>query len=75
MPLFIFLTTHKQCIPIKSIIHNSIAMTSRKPYTLAGFEPRSSVPEADAMSTAPGCQGFLMVLILGNTVKKLFELI
>jgi hypothetical protein len=24
-----------------------------KPYTLAGFEPGSSDPEADAMSTAP----------------------
>jgi hypothetical protein len=29
-----------------------------KPYTLAGFEPGSSVSEADAMSTAPRRQGF-----------------
>jgi hypothetical protein len=29
----------------------------KKPYTLAVFEPRSSVPEADTMSTAPCRQG------------------
>jgi hypothetical protein len=28
-----------------------------KPYTLAGFEPGSSDPEADVMSTAPRRQG------------------
>jgi hypothetical protein len=33
----------------KSIIQNC----SLKPYSLGGFEPGSSVPEADAMSTAP----------------------
>jgi hypothetical protein len=38
---------------ITSIVHNSIAVTSLKPYTLAGFEPGCSVPEADAVSTAP----------------------
>jgi hypothetical protein len=26
---------------------------SKKPYTLAGFEPGSSFPQADAMATAP----------------------
>jgi hypothetical protein len=26
----------------------------KKPYTLAGFELESSVPQADAMTTAPG---------------------
>jgi hypothetical protein len=31
--------TNKQCILHKSILHNSIAMISLKPYTLAGFEP------------------------------------
>jgi hypothetical protein len=41
-----------QVMLIKSITHNSIAMFSLKPYTLAGFEPGSSVPEADAMSRA-----------------------
>jgi hypothetical protein len=29
-------------------------MFSLTPYTLAGFEPGSSVSEADAMSSAPG---------------------
>jgi hypothetical protein len=29
----------------------------KKPNTLAGFEAGSSVPEADAMSTAPRRQG------------------
>jgi hypothetical protein len=37
---------------IKSILYNSIDMFPKKPNTLAGFEPGSSVPEADAMSTA-----------------------
>jgi hypothetical protein len=41
---------------IKLILDNSIAMTSwnpRKPKTLAGLDPGTSVPEVDAMSTAP----------------------
>jgi hypothetical protein len=33
---------------IKSIVHNSIVKISLKTYTLAGFEPGPSVPEADA---------------------------
>jgi hypothetical protein len=32
-------------------------MFSLKPYTLVGFEPGPSVPEVDAMSTAPHRQG------------------
>jgi hypothetical protein len=40
------------------MIHNSIAMSSlKKPYTLAGFEPGLSDPQADAMTTAPRRQG------------------
>jgi hypothetical protein len=46
------ITTHKQSIYVKPIIHNSIAMFSLKPNTL--FELGSSVPQADVMSTAPG---------------------
>jgi hypothetical protein len=42
-----------QTMHLKSRIHHSISMFSLKPYTLAGFEPRSSVPEADAMSITP----------------------
>jgi hypothetical protein len=34
-----------------------ILMFSKKTSTLAGFEPGSSVPEVDAMSTAPSNQG------------------
>jgi hypothetical protein len=29
----------------------------KKPSTLAGFEPGSSIPQADVMSTAPRRQG------------------
>jgi hypothetical protein len=45
-------TTH-----IKSIEHNGIATIPVKPWILAGFEPGSSDPEADAMSSAPRRQG------------------
>jgi hypothetical protein len=57
-PLGIFLF-NTQTIHIKSTIHNSIAMFSLKtlPDTLAGFEPCSSVHDADAMSTAPSRKG------------------
>jgi hypothetical protein len=47
----LFQQTNKQTTHVKSIVHNSITLTSKKPYTLAGFEPGSSVPDADAMST------------------------
>jgi hypothetical protein len=41
-----------------SIGHNyGTAMSFLKLYTLAGFEPGSFVPEANAMSTAPRRQG------------------
>jgi hypothetical protein len=43
-----------QAMNIKSIIPNTIAMCSLKPEILAGFEPGSSVPEADAMSMPQG---------------------
>jgi hypothetical protein len=46
MPLFLFFNT--QTMHFKSILHNSIAMTPYKTFTLVGFEPRSSVPEATA---------------------------
>jgi hypothetical protein len=41
-----------QTMHIKSIIHNRIAMFYLKPYALAGFEPRSSVPEATLRARA-----------------------
>jgi hypothetical protein len=40
---------------------NSIAVFPCKPDTLAGFEPGSSVPDSDAMSTAPRRQGCVQV--------------
>jgi hypothetical protein len=46
MPFISHLNT--QALHFKPIIHNSIAMFSPKHYTPVGFEPRSSVPEADA---------------------------
>jgi hypothetical protein len=42
---------------ITSRVNESNAIFSLKPYTLAGFEPGSSVPEANVMSTAPRRQG------------------
>jgi hypothetical protein len=34
-------------------------MITLEPFALAGFEPGSTDPEADAMSTAPSRQGYL----------------
>jgi hypothetical protein len=39
---------------IMSRIHKIIDTVPQKAYTLAGFESGPSVPEADAMFTAPG---------------------
>jgi hypothetical protein len=49
-------STHKQCIGIKSIKHNSNAMCSLKTLLVPwrDSKPRFSVPEADAMT--PGLQ-------------------
>jgi hypothetical protein len=48
-PLLHFFYT--QTMHIKPIKFNSYDISPYKPYTLAGFEPGSSVPEADAMSS------------------------
>jgi hypothetical protein len=47
---YLFSSTHKQCI-----LRQLLIMFSPKNliHTLAGFEPWFSVPEVDAMSTAP----------------------
>jgi hypothetical protein len=58
MPFFLFFYT--QTVHTKSIIHMSFAKSSKKPYILAGFEPWSTVPEADAMSTASH-QGYIVL--------------
>jgi hypothetical protein len=42
-----------QIMHVASIKHDGIAKFSLKPYTLAGFELGTAVPEAAAMSTAP----------------------
>jgi hypothetical protein len=46
-------------------VHNSIAKFCLKKllYTLAGTEPRSSVPQAAAMTTAPRCQGVILKVV------------
>jgi hypothetical protein len=43
--------SNKKTTRIKSLTLNSIALFPWKPYTLAGFEPGSSIPAADAMSS------------------------
>jgi hypothetical protein len=64
MPLFLFFSTHKQCILSRLCSkHNSNAMIPKKTYTLAGFEPGSSVPDVDAMPTAPHRHGILFDLL------------
>jgi hypothetical protein len=69
MPFILFFNT--QTMHIESKTHNSIAMFFLKPYTLAGFEPGSAVPEADAMSTAPRRQGiFCKTLIITSVLNK-----
>jgi hypothetical protein len=45
--------THKQCISQVNYIQLHWHFYPPKPYTLKGFEPGSSVPEAGAMSTVP----------------------
>jgi hypothetical protein len=37
----------------KSVVYNSFTMFPKKPYTLAGFEPGSSFPEADVYCATP----------------------
>jgi hypothetical protein len=76
---FISQIKRKQCI--LSQAHNSIAMISLKNLicTLAGFEPGSSDPEADAMSTAPSRQPiynftFILVFISQNKMHPLLSL-
>jgi hypothetical protein len=43
--------SNTQTMNLRAPIHFSIATSSLKPYTLAGFEPRSSVPESDAWTS------------------------
>jgi hypothetical protein len=47
-----------QTMHIKSVVHSQQhCFVFVKPFTLAGFEPGSSVPEDDSVSTAPGRHG------------------
>jgi hypothetical protein len=59
MPLFL-MYANTQTMHVKPTEQKSIAIFS---YTLAGFEPGSSVPEAEAMSTAPHRQANLVVVL------------
>jgi hypothetical protein len=49
----IFLKVNTQTMHFTQLYTTAMLHVSLKPYTVAGFEPGSSVPEADAMSTAP----------------------
>jgi hypothetical protein len=57
MPLFLMYVNHDVHIHTNHAYYiinyvctqNCIAMLSLNPYTLSGFEPGSSVPEADAL--------------------------
>jgi hypothetical protein len=54
---FLYLSFSTQTMHIKSIVHNSIGITSQKTYTLSGLEPGSSVPEENCdadCATPPG---------------------
>jgi hypothetical protein len=48
-----------QTIQMKQIIHNSTAIFPQEPFTLVGFEPVSSVSEADVINhcSTPPRQG------------------
>jgi hypothetical protein len=39
---------------------------AEKPYTMAGFEPGSFVPQANAMTSVPGRQGILLLSSSNN---------
>jgi hypothetical protein len=54
--LYFSFSTHKQRTPIR-FYTTPLLCLPKKPDTLAGFEPGSSVPKAKTMSTAPRRQG------------------
>jgi hypothetical protein len=56
-------STHKQCI-LSQKRTTALLCCSKKPYTLAGFEPGSAVSEANAMPTAPHRQGALNYILI-----------
>jgi hypothetical protein len=57
MPLFLFFNTQTMHI------HTALLWFPKKPYTLAGFEPGSFIPEVNAMSTAPRRQGIIFLML------------
>jgi hypothetical protein len=65
---YLAFSAHKQCTYIKSVIHNSLLCFPQK--TLCpGFEPGSSVPEADVMSTAPLLQRAVFKTSIGAYLR------
>jgi hypothetical protein len=52
--MLLFLFFNKQTMHINSAWTTAFLLFPQKTYTLAEFEPGSSVPEEDEMSTAPG---------------------
>jgi hypothetical protein len=56
MPFYFFQHIYKQCILLSQ--QHCYDFPS-KPYTSAGIEPGSAVPQADVMPTAPRSRDFL----------------
>jgi hypothetical protein len=67
--LYVFLFFNTQKCKLQLFLHSSIAMFPLQPYTLAGFEPGSSVPEADAMSTAPRRRAIFVLITLCKNLE------
>jgi hypothetical protein len=57
MPLFLLFNTQTMHSHLVDSTQQHCYAFPKKPYTLAGFEPVSFAPEAEAMSTAPRRQG------------------
>jgi hypothetical protein len=55
MPLFLIINNANKAYKV-----NNTTALPKKPCTLAVLEPRSFVPQADAMTTAPRHQGILV---------------
>jgi hypothetical protein len=76
MPLALF-EPRKQCT-LKNYTqqHCYPRLFPKNPYTLAGFKPGSSAPQADTMTTSPRQQGMLLTyvdnIIFGTQPRTLF---
>jgi hypothetical protein len=71
---FFTFSTYKQCI-FSQLYAIALLCFPQKPNILAGFEPGSSVPEADAMSTAPHHKDHFNTGIVNNTAQQIHSLV